>query len=96
MGTYLNPRYDNFKKTLAGEIYVDKTAMISVMNKFIDKGNTYVCISRPRRFGKTVAGNMLVAYYSKGCDSNSLFCADFEEKLNKYNELKHGKCAGTD
>lgn len=95
MGIYLNPGNENFKKTLAGDIYVDKTEMISVTNKFIDKGNSYVCISRPRRFGKTIAGNMLAAYYSKGCDSRKLFRGlqiaghtGFEEKLNRYNVIQ--------
>ena len=46
--------------------------MIHVVNSYIDKGNNYVCVSRPRRFGKTIAGNMLSAYYSKGCDSREL------------------------
>ncbi|MBQ9503989.1 MAG: AAA family ATPase [Lachnospiraceae bacterium] len=65
------------------------------MNQFIERGNKYVCISRPRRFGKTMAGNMLAAYYSKGCDSRQLFGpfkiardGSFEEKLNKYNVIK--------
>lgn len=73
MGIYLNPNNENFRQTLAGEIYVDKTMMISAVNKLIDRGESYVCMSRPRRFGKTIAGNMLSAYYSKGCDSKSLF-----------------------
>ncbi|MCR4720581.1 MAG: AAA family ATPase [Lachnospiraceae bacterium] len=73
MGIYLNPNNENFRRTLAADIYVDKTGMIAEMNRFIDKGNNYVCNSRPRRFGKTIAGNMLSAYYSKGCDSRELF-----------------------
>ena len=73
MGIYLNPGNENFRRILCADIYVDKTEMIHVMNQFIDKGNNYVCISRPRRFGKTTAGNMLSAYYSKGCDSRELF-----------------------
>ncbi len=95
MGIYLNPGYENFRRILAGDIYVDKTNMLAVTNSFIDKGNNYICISRPRRFGKTIAGEMLSAYYSKGCDSRELFkdlkiAADpcFEEKLNKYNVIK--------
>ena len=64
MGIYLNPGNENFRRILCADIYVDKTEMIHVMNQFIDKGNNYVCISRPRRFGKTFAGNMLNAYYS--------------------------------
>lgn len=95
MGIYLNPGNENFKENVKAEIYVDKTGMISVMNRFIDKGNKYVCISRPRRFGKTIAGNMLSAYYSKGCDSRELFAPykaakepGFEEKLNCYNVIQ--------
>ena len=95
MGIYLNPGNENFKEILRADIYVDKTMMISVTNKFIDKGNNYVCISRPRRFGKTIAGNMLSAYYSKGCDSKELFDElkiasqnEYQDKLNKYNVIK--------
>jgi hypothetical protein len=95
VGIYLNPGNENFRRTLAADIYVDKTGMIAEMNKFIDKGNNYVCISRPRRFGKTIAGNMLSAYYSKGCDSRELFApfkiskdSRFEERLNQLNVIK--------
>ncbi|MBQ5471008.1 MAG: AAA family ATPase [Treponema sp.] len=73
MGIYLNPGNENFSDTLKRPIYVDKTEMISVINKFIATDNKYICVSRPRRFGKTIAGNMLTAYYSKGCDSRELF-----------------------
>ena len=95
MGIYLNPDNHNFKATLTREIYVDKTEMISVMNHFMETDNKYICISRPRRFGKTITGNMLSAYYSKGCDSKALFApykiatkTDFQTKLNKYNVIQ--------
>ena len=95
MGIYLNPGNENFKDMLKRDIYVDKTMMISVINHFIDTDNKYVCVSRPRRFGKTMTGNMLAAYYSKGCDSRELFAkykiaedASFEAKLNQYNVIK--------
>ena len=95
MGIYLNPSHENFKRTISADIYVDKTMMIAETNRFIDKGNNYICISRPRRFGKTIAGNMLSAYYSKGCDSRDLFAPfkisktpEFEKKLNRYNVIK--------
>ena len=95
MGIYLNPGNENFRRTTMADIYVDKTMMIDVMNRFIDKGNNYVCVSRPRRFGKTIAGNMLCAYYSKGCDSRELFSPfkiasvpGYDQKLNKYNVIK--------
>ena len=65
MGIYLNPGYENFRETIHAPIYVDKTMMIAEINHMMDVGNKYVCISRPRRFGKTIAGNMLCAYYSR-------------------------------
>lgn len=61
MGTYLNPNNDTFTRILKREIYVDKTMMIKVINRFMETDNTYICVSRPRRFGKTFAGNMLSA-----------------------------------
>ncbi|MBR1743026.1 MAG: AAA family ATPase, partial [Lachnospiraceae bacterium] len=95
MGIYLNPGNMNFKEAISAEIYVDKTMMLSAINKFMDTGNKYICVARPRRFGKTIAGNMLSAYYSKGCDSKELFAPykiaavpDFEEKLNQYNVIQ--------
>ena len=95
MGIYLNPNNENFRRTLAAGNYVDKTMMLSVLNEFIDKGNNYVCVSRPRRFGKTIAGNMMSAYYSKGCNSSALFKGlkisgdvSYEEKRNCFNVIK--------
>ncbi|MBO5551957.1 MAG: AAA family ATPase [Lachnospiraceae bacterium] len=95
MGIYLNPRNENFSGYLKAPIYVDKTMMLEVLNRFIDRENKYVCISRPRRFGKTIAGDMIAAYYSKGCDSHALFdhlkiagAPGYEEKLNRYNVIK--------
>ena len=52
MGIYLNPGYENFRRAVSAEIYVDKTMMIREINRFIDTGMNYVCMSRPRRFGK--------------------------------------------
>ena len=95
MGIYLNPGNEGFRKIVRREIYVDKTEMIRVINAFIDTSNSYICVSRPRRFGKTFAGNMLCAYYSKGCDSRELFGRfkiskdpHFAEKLNRFNVIK--------
>ena len=73
MGIYLNPSNKGFKEILASEIYVDKTMLISELNKLIGTADQYVCVSRPRRFGKTIATKMLCAYYSKGCDSREVF-----------------------
>ncbi len=95
MGMYLNPGFENFREILSARIYVDKTMMIAEINRLMDEGNKYICMSRPRRFGKTIASEMLCAYYSKGCDSRDLFKdlkiaghPSFEEKRNKYNVIK--------
>ena len=73
MGIYLNPGNENFREITKAPIYVDKTGLIQVMNQFLDRGNKYVCISRPRRFGKSYAAKMLTAYYDCTCDSHRLF-----------------------
>ena len=95
MGIYFNPNNLNFKQTLAAEIYIDKTMLLAVTNRYIRQGNACVCFSRPRRFGKTIASEMLAAYYSKGCDSRELFdpyrisCdPSFEEGLNRFNVIQ--------
>ena len=92
MGIYLNPSNAAFQLTLAAKIYVDKTLLIKELNDFIDEANKYICVSRPRRFGKTIATNMLCAYYSKGCDSREMFsklkiskAKNYEKYLNKLN-----------
>ena len=95
MGIYLNPGNENFRRTLSAKIYVDKTMMLSVLNDYIDQGNNYICISRPRRFGKTIASEMISAYYSKDCDSAELFCdkkiasvPGYRDRLNALNVIK--------
>lgn len=94
MGIYLNQNNIMFSKDINSDIYVDKTLLIEQTNKYINTNSQYVCISRPRRFGKSMAANMLTAYYSRGCDSKELFSnlkiakADsFEKHLNKYNVI---------
>ncbi len=90
----VNPNEELF----AGDIknlYVDKSGMISKLNGFInDNTRKFVCVSRPRRFGKSFAADMIQAYYSKGADSRYLFDRleiskdpSYEEHLNKYNVI---------
>ncbi|MBR2189164.1 MAG: AAA family ATPase [Eubacterium sp.] len=95
MGIYLNPGNEGFTRITSADIYVDKTMMIRETNRCIDTGNSYICMSRPRRFGKTFAGNMLCAYYSRGCDSRELFAPfkisqdpGYEAKRNRYHVIK--------
>lgn len=94
MGIYLNPGNDQFRKTLRSKIYVDKSELIAYTNDVIDSEMGYLCVSRPRRFGKSTTANMLCAYYTNGADSKLLFqeqkiaqSPSFYEHLNKYNVL---------
>ena len=73
MGTYLNPDNSKFQETVNSDIYVDKTGLLRYTNSVIHTLQKYICVSRPRRFGKSVTAAMLSAYYSCGCDSEALF-----------------------
>lgn len=72
MGIYLNPGNSGFS-AVRNDIYVDKTGLIRLINGVIDTPRCLICISRPRRFGKSYAAKMLCAYYDKTCDSSALF-----------------------
>ena len=93
MGTYLNPGNSAFARSLQTK-YVDKTGLIDVVNSTINTGMNLTCISRPRRFGKSYAAQMLCAYYDRTVDSKDLFApwkiantADYETHLNKYDVI---------
>ena len=94
MGKYLNPDNDSFRQSVNSEIYVDKTGLLKYTNRVINTLQGYLCVCRPRRFGKSMAATMLSAYYSRGCDSKELFLKleiveseNFEKHLNKYNTV---------
>lgn len=90
MGIYLNPGNEAFRQAVTDEIYIDKTEMIALMNRRLNKASgKYVCVSRPRRFGKSMAADMLVAYYSRGCDSRSLFAGKKIERENTYEKHRN-------
>lgn len=73
MGIYVNPGNAAFREALNSAIYIDKTELIAYTNKVLNTKQKNLCVSRPRRFGKSMAADMLSAYYSKGCDSRELF-----------------------
>ena len=94
MGRFVNPDNSAFQAALNSRIYVDKTGMIEYMNRVLETTDAYICNSRPRRFGKSYAANMLAAYYSKGTDSEKMFSdlsigktQDFKKHLNKYDVI---------
>ena len=90
MGTYINTGNAGFQSARNSE-YVDKSGLISVVNRTLFTKSRFSCVTRCRRFGKSMAAEMLCAYYDHSCDSRSLFAdlqiaADptFEQHLNKY------------
>lgn len=90
MGKYINIGNAGFQSVRNSE-YVDKSGLIAVINNTIDSEQRFSCVSRCRRFGKSMAAMMLTAYYDHSCDSRSLFAdlkiasdPSYEDYLNKY------------
>ena len=90
MGAYINIGNAGFQRVRNSE-YVDKSGLIAVVNNTLFTERSLSCVSRSRRFGKSVAAKMLCAYYDQSCDSRSLFAdleiasdPSFEKHLNKY------------
>ncbi len=93
MGNYLNPGNSGFAD-IRNDIYVDKSGLIELINQTIDTPRRLTCISRPRRFGKSFAAQMLCAYYDKTCHSSELFDDlaiarenDYRNYLNRYDVI---------
>lgn len=95
MEIYLNPNNINFHEAINLDIYVDKSELIKYTNNVLRTKQKYICVSRPRRFGKSMATEMLAAYYRRGCTSREIFepfkiskADSFEKHLNKYNVIR--------
>lgn len=93
MGIYLNIGNAGFQSVRKG-MYIDKTGLIAYINGTLGTKDKLTCVSRPRRFGKSFATQMLCAYYDKSCDSRELFNdleiaqdPSFEMHLNKYDVI---------
>ncbi len=94
MGLYFNSGNIGFKQSVSSQIYVDKTNLIKHTNHVINTEQKFICISRPRRFGKSMAAKMLNAYYCCSCDSKNIFDKlkissdeNYTKFLNKYNTI---------
>ena len=73
MGTYLNPGSQSYQMTVNSKIYIDKTEMIQYLNSLVNTQQRFVSVSRPRRFGKSIAADMICAYYDREAKSRELF-----------------------
>ena len=94
MGQYVNPGNRNFQISRNSEIYVDKSMLIEKTNAALDTEKRFICVSRPRRFGKTMAANMLAAYYGRNQDASPLFddlviatSKDYKLHLNQHDVI---------
>ena len=90
MGAYINLGNAGFQSVRNGE-YIDKSGLVGIINCTLFTERRFSCVSRSRRFGKSVAAKMLCAYYDHSCDSHHLFAdleiaqdPSFEKHLNKY------------
>lgn len=95
MGGYLNPGNLSFRGSLRSKIYVDKSELIARTNEALCTEQKYICVSRPRRFGKSMAANMLAAYYDRSENTEELFQNlaiskdySYKENLNQYDVIK--------
>ena len=89
MGVYLNPGRRRLEISMASDIYVDKSEMICYLNTVVNTNQRYVCVSRPRRFGKTMAADMLSAYYDREAGSRQIF-----EKMKLSDQREWDSCLG--
>ncbi len=94
MALYLNVWNESFQESLNSLIYVDKSPLIEILNRSIKTKNKYFCLSRPRRFGKSVTAQMICSYYARCQDSSSLFdnlkiasFDDYKKHLNQYDVI---------
>lgn len=93
MGKYINLGNNSFASALNG-LYIDKSGLIGVINSTLHSERRFCCVTRSRRFGKSLAAKMLAAYYDCSCDSHELFAnmeiaknPTFEQHINKYNVI---------
>ena len=93
MSYFLNRSFKNneFELATKDKYFVDKTYIINETNSIIGVKDRFVCITRPRRFGKTINAMMLASYYSKNADFKKLFdkmkigeSESYLEHLNKH------------
>lgn len=97
MGTYLNSitPYTLYKSESLSPYFVDKTLMLRELFPYVSAGNRHICITRPRRFGKTIMANMISSFFQKASDSSDVFDSltisqvdDYSRYKNQYNVIR--------
>lgn len=96
MGIYLNSSssYSKYQETVANPFFVDKSALLEELSALIGSDSKYICITRPRRFGKTVMANMIASFFTRSVDSTHIFdrlkiaeSEEYRKHLNRYNVI---------
>lgn len=97
MGTYLNSitPCTLYKSESLSPYFVDKTLMLRELFPYVSAGNRHICITRPRRFGKTIMANMISSFFQKASDSSDVFDSlaisqvdDYRKYKNQYNVIR--------
>ena len=96
MGVYLNstsPFY-LYKSETEKTYFIDKSLLLEQLFPLVKTGNSHICITRPRRFGKTIMANMIGAFFGKGCSADTIFSgskitqnAEYATHINQYNTI---------
>lgn len=110
MGIYLNSKspFGQFLDEADATYFIDKSEMLKLLIPLaaagglrigrkaaeLGKSNKYICVTRPRRFGKTMMACMIASFFGKGIDSRAVFqhlkiasCEDFECHINQHNVI---------
>lgn len=91
MGLYINSKtaYTLYKSETLKPYFIDKTRILKELFPLVEEGNNYLCITRPRRFGKTVMANMIASFFSKGRDADDVFRILEVSKESNYHKYKN-------
>ncbi len=91
MGVYLNSEtaYTLFKNETEKPYFVDKSLILEELFPLVKEGSNYICITRPRRFGKTVTANMVAAFFSGAHDSADIFDSLEISKKKEYQTYRN-------
>lgn len=75
MGNYLNTTAvcDTYNRECHSPYFVDKTLLLEQLITRVETSTNYICITRPRRFGKSVMANMIASFFSCACNAEYLF-----------------------
>ncbi len=75
MGNYLNSivPFNAYQTTASGMYFVDKSSLLDELLPAIGTEERFFCITRPRRFGKSVMANMIAAFFGKAADADHIF-----------------------